>query len=99
MTSYLTLAGLASLLIGGCGVAIASQHYFSRKQKTIATLKCLGATSRDIAAVYIAQILMISLLGVVAGLVLGGLLPLGIYLLPEALLPFRIEFSFSIVPV
>lgn len=99
LSSYLTLAGLASLLIGGCGVAIASQHYFRRKQNSIATLKCLGAQGADIAAIYVAQILIVSLLGVVAGLALGTLLPLAIYLLPVGLLPVRVEFSFSVTPV
>ena len=39
LASYLTLAGLTSLLIGGVGVALAIQNYLAGKTATIATLK------------------------------------------------------------
>ena len=46
LASYLTMAALTTLLIGGIGVALAIQNYLAGKTATIATLKCLGARSR-----------------------------------------------------
>ena len=42
LASYLTMAGLTALLIGGVGIALAIQNYLAGKTATIATLKCLG---------------------------------------------------------
>ena len=42
LASYLTMAALTTLLIGGVGVALAIQNYLAGKTTTIATLKCLG---------------------------------------------------------
>ena len=49
LTSYLGLVGMASLLVGGVGVAAAVRAFVARKRDTIAILKCLGATSRLLA--------------------------------------------------
>ena len=44
----MTLVGLASLIVGGAGIANAVQAFVTRKMVSIATLKCLGASSRDV---------------------------------------------------
>ncbi len=75
MTLFLTLVGLTALLIGGVGVANAVRSYLGGKRATIATLKCLGAPARLIFATYLAQVLALATIGIVAGLVLGALAP------------------------
>ena len=55
LASYLTMAALTTLLIGGVGVALAIQNYLAGKTTTIATLKCLGARSRLIFRMYLLQ--------------------------------------------
>jgi len=43
-TQFLTLVGLAALLVGGVGVANAVKSHIDRKRDVIATLKALGAS-------------------------------------------------------
>ncbi len=73
--SFLVLVGLASLAVGGVGVAAAVRSYLDEKTETIATLKTIGASSAEIFAVYLAQIGALAALGVGGGLVIGGLGP------------------------
>jgi len=68
---FLTLVGLTALLIGGVGIGNAVRGYLESRTATIATLKCLGASSRLIARVYWIQILFLTLVGIAAGLALG----------------------------
>jgi len=68
---FLTLVGLTALLIGGVGIGNAVRGYLESRTATIATLKCLGASSRLIARVYWIQILFLALVGIAAGLALG----------------------------
>jgi putative ABC transport system permease protein len=73
---FMTLVGLTALLVGGVGVANAVRAYLATKIATIATLKSLGAPSGVIVATYLAQILIIAMLGIAAGLILGALIPI-----------------------
>lgn len=75
LTQFLTLVGLTSLLVGGVGVGNAVRAYLEQRGPTIATLKCLGAPSRLIFQTYLAQILALASLGVVAGTAVGALAP------------------------
>ncbi|WP_333833074.1 ABC transporter permease [Rubrimonas sp.] len=73
--SFLVLVGLASLAVGGVGVAAAVGSYLDEKTSTIATLKTLGASGSEIFAIYLAQIGALAALGIAAGLALGGFGP------------------------
>ena len=42
---FLTLVGLTSLLVGGIGVANGVRAWLDARARTIATLRCLGASS------------------------------------------------------
>jgi len=68
---FLTLIGLTALLIGGVGIGNAVRGYLESRTATIATLKCLGASSRLIGRIYWIQILFLALVGIAAGLALG----------------------------
>jgi putative ABC transport system permease protein len=74
-TLFMTLVGLTALLVGGVGVSNAVRDFLSGKIETIATLKCLGASSGLIFTAYLIQILVMAGIGIVLGLVLGGLAP------------------------
>jgi putative ABC transport system permease protein len=88
LTTYLGLVGLVSLLVGGIGVASAVRTFIRRKTPTIAILKCMGATSRMLVAVYLVQTLALGVVGSVLGAVLGlTLQPLAIRVL-AGLAPF-----------
>lgn len=76
VTLFMTLVGLTALLVGGVGVANAIRSYLDSKQRTVATLKCLGATGALVFWAYLAQVFAIALLGIALGLTLGALVPL-----------------------
>jgi putative ABC transport system permease protein len=72
---FLTLVGLAALLVGGVGVSTAVRSYLESKTATIATLKCLGAPGGLVFRAYLLLILLLACGGVVAGLALGAAVP------------------------
>jgi len=71
---YLGLVALIALLLGGIGVGSAVQVFLRRKRDTIAVLRCLGASSRQVFAVYLVQAAAMGLAGSLAGVTLGVLL-------------------------
>ncbi len=99
LATYLTLAGLTALLIGGLGVGLAVGGYLASKRPTIATLECLGATGRQIFAAYLLQITALAGIGVAIGLVVGQLLPLLVGLLPSSILPVAVDYGFYPLPL
>ena len=68
----LTLSGLTTLLIGGVGVSNAVRAYMDTRLRTIAILKCLGAPSSFVFRTYLFQIVLLSALGVLIGIILGA---------------------------
>ncbi len=74
-SQFLTLVGLAALIVGGVGVANAVRAFIEGKRPVIATLKSLGASADFIFRVYLAQILILALAGIAIGLGLGAILP------------------------
>jgi putative ABC transport system permease protein len=72
---FLTLVGLTSLLVGGIGVANGVRAWLDARARSIATLRCLGASSRLVFAVCLIQVLALAMCGIVAGLVAGAALP------------------------
>lgn len=70
---FLTLAGLATLLIGGIGIAQSVKGFLEKKMLTIATLKALGASQKLVLLTYTFLIILISLIGCFIGIVIGTL--------------------------
>lgn len=87
---FLVLVGLTALLVGGVGVANAVRSYLDGKTATIATLKCLGAPGRLIFQVYLLQIMLLALGGILLGLVVGALAPIALAAALQGLLPVPI---------
>lgn len=89
MGEFLTLVGLAALVIAGIGIGGGVASYLDARRTSIATLKILGATSRDIARIYALQVGTAALVGTSIGLVAGVCVtPLLTHAL-SALLPVR----------
>jgi putative ABC transport system permease protein len=97
--AFLILMGLAGLAVGGVGVSSAVQTYLSGKTHTIATLKTLGASRQTIFLTYFLQIAVMSVLGIVLGLILGAGLPLALAPLIEARLPIPAAFALRPQPL
>jgi putative ABC transport system permease protein len=93
---FLVLVGLSSLLVGGIGVSNAASAYVNDRERSIATLRSLGATGRRVMVHFMLQVMLLGVVGMLLGLVLGTVstlvvLPLlGSYLtvdLPAAIYP------------
>ncbi len=96
MSDFLTLVGLAALVIAGIGIAGGVSSYLDQRRSSIATLKVLGATSGDIVRIYAMQIGVAALAGSVAGLAAGVLVTPLLAGALQGLLP--VESGFIIAP-
>jgi putative ABC transport system permease protein len=99
MGQFLSLIGLAALVIAGIGVSNGVSSYLALKRGGIATLKVLGATSADIARIYLLQIGAVAALAVVAGLIVGALLPPALIALAGDILPVKPGFAIHPLPL
>jgi putative ABC transport system permease protein len=70
-SQFLTLVGLTALIVGGVGIANSVRAWLDGKRGVIATLKCVGAPSRLVVAIYLIQVMLIAGFGVFLGLLLG----------------------------
>lgn len=92
-TTFLSLISLISMIVGAIGVGMAMHVHLQQKMDTIAVLKSLGATSRDVVGIYVLQTLLLGSAGGVLGVVIGKIV--------ERAFPFLISryFQFDIKPV
>ncbi len=95
LRAFLTLLGLAALLIGGVGVANAVRTFVDRRRKVIATYKSVGASGGTVLAIYTTQIMIIAAFGTAIGLLFGSILPVIISSTYGALLPIELGQSFT----
>jgi putative ABC transport system permease protein len=96
---FLTLVGLTSLIVGGAGIANAVSAFVARKGESIATLKCLGAPSRDVFGIYLTEILLVALLAIAAGLVVGLITPPIAYSALSGIIPLPLTPRIEWVPL
>jgi putative ABC transport system permease protein len=89
-TQFLTLVGLAALLVGGVGVANAVKSHIDRRRDVIAAFKALGATGRDVFTIYLTQVIVLAVLGSAIGLIVGAALPFVIVGVFGKLLPLPV---------
>lgn len=71
--NYLSLTGLLILVLGGVGVWNVARAFVEQKRKTVAVLKCLGASGTRIITVYMLQILVLGMAGSLFGVLLAQL--------------------------
>jgi putative ABC transport system permease protein len=95
MSDFLTLVGLAALVIAGIGIAGGVSSYLDQRRASIATLKVLGATSGDILRIYSMQIGVAALAGSLAGLAAGVLVTPLLARALQGLLPVESGFIVS----
>ena len=85
--NYLSLVGFVMVVLGGIGVWSVTRVFVKQKIRSVAILKCLGATANQILATYVAQVL---LLGIV-----GSLLGVGIAAVAIAAIPASAAAAFG----
>ena len=95
MGQFLVLVGLAALAIAGIGIGGGVSSYLEARRTSIATLKVLGATSGDIARIYLLQIGAAALLGAAMGLAAGVLITPLLASALGTLLPVQTGFVFE----
>ena len=69
--NYLSLTGLLILVLGGVGVWNVARVFVEQKRKSVAVLKCLGASGNKIITVYLLQILTLGFVGSLFGVFLA----------------------------
>ncbi len=84
---YLGLSVLAAIVLAGVAVAMAARRYSERHFDMSAMLRCMGASQRDILALFVTQLLLIGLLASAVGCLLGWLAQYGLLYLLAELLP------------
>ncbi len=99
MGQFLTLVGLASLVIAGIGVGNGVGSYLEGKRASIATLKVTGADSGIIFRLYLMQIFTVAALAIIAGLAIGSIMPIVIGAMAGDILPIAPGFALYPVPL
>ena len=93
---FLNLVAFIALLLGCVGIASAIHIYIKEKLRSIAVLKCLGATKKQTFSIYLIQIAIIGLIGGIAGTLLGLILQQLFPLILQDILPVDVEISFDL---
>ncbi|MEO8621352.1 MAG: FtsX-like permease family protein [bacterium] len=93
LRDFLSVIGLVALLLGGIGVASGVNAFVMRKIDTVAILRCLGATSRQVLTIYLLQAVAMGLLGAAIGAVIGIGLQLGLPYVLKDFLPVDVQVT------
>ncbi|HEV7292936.1 MAG TPA: FtsX-like permease family protein [Devosia sp.] len=96
---YLLLIGLAAVLIGGSGVSQVVTAYMLERQRSVATMRALGATGSRLLVHYMAQILLLAILGVGIGVLAGALLSFALLTPLSAAIGFPLRGTLELVPL
>ncbi|WP_019038724.1 ABC transporter permease [Psychroflexus tropicus] len=97
--NFLNLAAFIALLLGCIGIASSVHIYIKEKLKSIAVLKCMGASRRQSFIIFLLQIAGIGFIGGLIGSIIGvGLQKLFPIILQE-FLPFDVEISIAFAPI
>jgi putative ABC transport system permease protein len=99
MGQFLTLVGLAALVIAGIGVGNGVGSYLASKRASIATLKVIGADSQTIFRIYMLQILTVAIAAIAVGLAVGSILPVAIGWAAGDILPVAPGFTLHPLPL
>ena len=91
LSLFLTLVGLTALLVGGIGVANGVRAWTEARARSIAVLRCLGASSGLVLGVVLIQVLVLCAVGIVVGVIVGAALPAGAVVLYGDALPVPAE--------
>ena len=78
--NYLSLVGFIIVVLGGIGVWSVTRVFVRQKIRSVAILKCIGATTRQVLATYVLQVVLLGLTGSALGV---GLAAAAINAIPE----------------
>lgn len=95
LTGFLNLTAFVALLLGCIGVASSAHLYVKEKVKQVAILRCIGASGRESAGIYLIQLLGMAVPASILGALLGSVFQ---FLLPSLVadfLPVSVEAGVS----
>lgn len=69
---FLALVSFSSMLLGAVGVASAMHTYMQQRLPVVASLRCIGATARQVLMLYALQGVIVSFVGATLGVLLGA---------------------------
>ena len=95
LNRFFNLLGFMALILGSAGVASSVHIYSKEKIKTVAILRCLGASGSAGFKVFFLQIAILGFLGSLLGAIGGHYIQLLIPLVLEDFLPVALEFKVS----
>ena len=95
MSDFLGVVGLVALLLGGIGVASGVHAFVARKIDTVAMLRCLGATSRQVLIIYVLQAAAMGLVGAAVGATLGVAIQFALPVTVRDFLPVDVQVSLA----
>lgn len=72
-TRFLLIVGLSSLLVGGVGVFTGVTSYIGERQRSIATMRSMGATGARVLTHFLSQVAVLTFLGVGIGIIAGAI--------------------------
>jgi len=92
---FLNLVAFIALLLGCIGIASAINIYIKEKLRSVAVLKCLGATKKQTFLIYLLQIGALGLLGGIIGTAVGLILQQLFPMFLGDLLPVDVQISLA----
>ena len=69
--NYLSLVGFIIVVLGGIGVWSVTRVFVKQKIRSVAILKCVGATTRQVLGTYVLQVVLLGLVGSLLGVLLA----------------------------
>lgn len=79
--NYLSLVGFIMVVLGGIGVWSVTRVFVKQKIRSVAILKCVGATAAQVLATYVAQVLLLGLGGSLLGV---GIAAIAVAAIPDS---------------
>ena len=79
--NYLSLVGFIMVVLGGIGVWSVTRVFVKQKIRSVAILKCVGASAGQVLATYVSQVLLLGLGGSLLGVAIAAV---AIAAIPEA---------------
>lgn len=96
---FLSLVGIAALVIGGAGITNAVSAFITRQTPSIATLKCIGLSNRDVMGLYLTEIVLVGALGIGVAMLVGALAPFAVKAAFGHLIPLPLGTAVSWGPL
>ncbi|WP_372755050.1 ABC transporter permease [Mariniflexile sp.] len=99
VSRFLNLVAFIALLLGCIGIASSVHIYIKEKLKSVAVLKCLGASRKQTFLIFLLQIISIGFIGGSIGSAIGTTLQFAFPFILQDFLPFNVEISISVLPI